>query len=359
MNALTPGFGALAVLVVVLFAGAGLAAWVALNRLRARLRDLDRRVAALNAGEAQAALRVDLARVSREVAAFAGRADAQADGLGAVLRQLNRSVVTRIDLLVEHLAHSNGPDARAQLARELEERDFFVETLSEGRIRPLHLPRLFPGIEAERVEIGAIDPDTKHPNQVDMLYVCAIARHRRARRVFEFGTYLGRTTYHLALGEHVERVYTLDLDPAGSYPMGLKIGRAVRAVHERDLQGYFYRETPVADRIVQLHGDSRTFDYAPYAGQMDLVFVDGGHTYEMVANDTKHALTVLKPGGIVIWHDFAPKGRDVAALAREFARERSLFWIEDTSLLVLIDGVDAVSYEAPTPVYSRTLIKPD
>jgi len=328
--------GMLLVVVVVLFSAAAVAAWMALNRLRARLGDLDSRIAA-----------------------FAGRADAQSDGLGAVMRQLNRSVVTRVDLLAEHLTSDKGPDARAQLARELEERDFFVDTLSEGRIRPLHLPQLFPGIEAERVEIGAIDPDTKHPNQVDMLYVCAIARHRRARRVFEFGTYLGRTTYHLALGEHVERVYTLDLDPAGAYPSGLKIGRAVRAVHERDLQGYFYRDTPVADRIVQLHGDSRTFDYRPYAGQMDLVFVDGGHTYEMVANDTKHALSVLKPGGVVIWHDFAPKGRDVATLAREFARERSLFWIEDTSLLVLIDGVDAVSYEAPTPVYSRTVIKPD
>jgi predicted O-methyltransferase YrrM len=351
------GPGILAALIVVLFAAGAAAAWSALNRLRARLRALDQRLAALHAGLAD--LRTDLARQSTEVTAVAARGNAQSDALGAVIRQLNRSVVTRIDLLADWMAKGAGADARTQLARELEERDFFVETLGEGRIRPLHLPQLFPGIETERVEIGTIDPDTKHPNQVDMLYVSAIARHRRARRVFEFGTYLGRTTYHLALGEHVERVYTLDLDPAGPYPQGLKIGRAIRAVHERDLQGYFYRGTAAAERIVQLHGDSRTFDYGPYAGQMDLVFVDGGHTYEMVANDTQHALSLVKPGGLIIWHDFAPKGRDVAALAREFARERPLFWIEDTSLLVYIDGVDAVAYDAPTPVYSRTLIKPE
>jgi predicted O-methyltransferase YrrM len=322
------GPGILAALIVVLFAVGGVAAWSALNRLRARLRALDQHLAALHAGLSE--LRTDVARQSTEVTAVAARANAQSDALGAVIRQLNRSVVTRIDLLADWMSKGGAADSRTQLARELEERDFFVETLGEGRIRPLHLPQLFPGIEAQRVEIGTIDPDTKHPNQVDMLYVCAIARHRRARRVFEFGTYLGRTTYHLALGEHVERVYTLDLDPAGPYPKGLKIGRAIKAVHERDLQGYFYRGTAAAERIVQLHGDSRTFDYTPYAGQMDLVFVDGGHTYEMVANDTQHALSLVKPGGIVIWHDFAPKGRDVAALAREFARERPLLWIVDT-----------------------------
>lgn len=343
MDASAVSLGMLAALVVVLFAAGALAAWAALNRLRARLTDLDRRLAAQHA----------------DVAAFAGRANAQADGLGAAMRQSQRSIVARIDLLAEWLSKGGGADAGTQLARELEERDFFVETLGEGRIRPLQLPQLFPGIDAVSVEIGAIDPDTRHPNQVDMLYVCAIARHRRARRVFEFGTYLGRTTYHLALGEHVERVYTLDLDPAGAYPKGLKIGRAIRAVHERALQGHFYQGSAVAGRIEQLHGDSRTFDYAPYAGQMDLVFVDGGHTYEMVANDTQHALSLVKPGGLIIWHDFAPKGRDVAALAREFARERPLFWIEDTSLLVYIDGVDAVAYDAPTPIYSRTLIKPE
>ena len=31
---------------------------------------------------------------------------------------------------------------------------------------------------------------------------------------------------------------------------------------------------------------------------------------------------------------------------------------EGTSLLVYVDGVDAVAYDAPTPVYSRAVIKP-
>ena len=365
-------------LVLVVVAGCAAVGVVFLRRTRATLARLVRTVDGLattvkgltdaqkSNGEHAAAgakalvdMREQVQRLERGVSTVMANAPAQADALGAVLRQTQRAVATRIDLLADWMARGASPDARTTLARELEERDFFVETLSEGRIRPLQLPQLFPGIERQAVEIGVIDPDTKHPNHVDMLYVCAIVRHLRAKRVFEFGTYLGRTTYHLALSDGVEQVFTLDLDPSGDYPKGLKIGRAVKAVHERGLQGHFFHGTPVAGRVVQLHGDSRTFDYAPFAASMDLVFVDGGHTYDLVVNDTKHALDVLKPGGVIVWHDFAPKGKDVTAFAREFSRERPLFWIEDTSLLVYADGVDALAYVPPVPVYSRTLIKPE
>ena len=63
-------------------------------------------------------------------------------------------------------------------------------------------------------------------------------------------------------------------------------------------------------------------------------------------------------GGVVVWHDFAPKGRDVVLFAREFSRTRPLFWVVDTSLLVYVDGVDSLAYDAPLPVYDRSLIKP-
>lgn len=320
---------------------AGAIGMVTALKLRRRLGAIDARLAAIHetmgAGQAAAA--------------------AQAENTGAVTRHLGQSVAARVDAFAEWIARGATREAGTVLAREMEERAFFAETLAEGRIRILQLGQVFPGIEAESVPVGAIDPDTKHPNQVDMLYVCAIAQQRRARRIFEFGTFLGRTTYHLALGKDAHEVFTLDLDPAADHT-ALRIGRAVTAVHERGLQGHFFKGTPAAAKVTQLHGDSRTFDYAPYARSMDLVFVDGGHSYDMVVNDTQHAMRLVTRGGVVIWHDFAPKGRDVAAFAREFARERPLFWIEHTSLLVYIDGVDAMTVKAAVPVWSRTVIKP-
>ncbi|HVC16042.1 MAG TPA: class I SAM-dependent methyltransferase, partial [Rhodanobacter sp.] len=41
-------------------------------------------------------------------------------------------------------------------------------------------------------------------------------------------------------------------------------------------------------------------------GFFDTVLVDGGHTSDVVANDTDKALPLLRSGGVMIWHDFCP-----------------------------------------------------
>lgn len=235
--------------------------------------------------------------------------------------------------------------------------EYFEKILSESNIRVLQLAQIFPRIENKSVKIGAIDPDTSHPNHVDMLYVCAIARHIGARRIFEFGTYLGRTTFHLALGKDVSEVYTLDLNPEVDHT-SLKLGQAVKSVHKLGLQGHFFHGHECSRHIVQLHGDSRFFDYSPYRNNIDFIFIDGGHTYEYVTNDTSKALEMLGPGGVIVWHDFAPKSPDVVTFAQEFSSTRPLFWIKGTSLLVYIDGIDALSYEAVVPKYARSILKP-
>jgi predicted O-methyltransferase YrrM len=58
-------------------------------------------------------------------------------------------------------------------------------------------------------------------------------------------------------------------------------------------------------RIQFLKQDSARFDPAPYAGQMDFVFVDGAHNTEYVRNDSEKGWSMLKPGGIMAWHDCA------------------------------------------------------
>ncbi len=242
--------------------------------------------------------------------------------------------------------------------KSAQEQEYFQSVLSASKIRPLQLAQVFPGIDQQKVEIGAIDPDTKHSNHVDMLYVVAIARHIKARQIFEFGTYLGRTTYHLAAGEDVECVYSLDLDPASDLKKIPKLGAAVTAVLERGLQGALYRGTQIEARVRQLHGDSRTYDYSPFKSRMDMIFIDAGHTYEMVLNDSQKALPMLRQGGVIVWHDFAPKSPGVVTFAKEMAQKHSLFWVLDTSLLLMVEGVDSMKYAATIAEYARVKLKP-
>jgi hypothetical protein len=53
-----------------------------------------------------------------------------------------------------------------------------------------------------------------------------------------------------------------------------------------------------------LLGDSATFDYQPYEGLMDLVYVDGSHSYSYVKNDTEAALRMLSQRGAIAWDDY-------------------------------------------------------
>jgi hypothetical protein len=67
---------------------------------------------------------------------------------------------------------------------------------------------------------------------------------------------------------------------------------------------------------------------------MDLVFVDGCHHYEAVMSDTTNALEILKPGGLLIWHDFANSGdyHDVTRAILDVLPAEEIFQIEDTQL---------------------------
>ncbi|MCU0534207.1 MAG: class I SAM-dependent methyltransferase [Hydrococcus sp. Prado102] len=209
---------------------------------------------------------------------------------------------------------------------------------SQSRIRELYLAELFPNINDIKIPIGVIHEESHQANQVDMLYVCAIAAATKATNIFEFGTYRGQTTCGLAaIGEDV-RVTTLNLPPEQDPRYAPYIGKLIQ-------------ESPYRDRIVQIFADSRAFDPSPYAKQMDFIFVDADHSYKGAENDTRKALEMLKPGGTIVWHDYAAKTPGVYEFIRDFSQTRPVFRIWNTCLVVYIDGVDVDRFE-PYPMPS-------
>ena len=205
----------------------------------------------------------------------------------------------------------------------------------ESQIRELYLAEIFEGIEEHQVPVGAAQEDTGHPNKIDMLYVVAIAQHMGCKRIFEIGTNLGRTAYYLAAISGNVRVFTLDL-PVSDGGVAPHIGS-------------YFRDSDLADQITQLVCDSRDLDTTPYSHSMDLVFVDGDHSYDLVKNDTVKALELLAPAGIILWHDYAPKAPGIVQFVKEFTGDRPVFRITNTSLLVYIDGVDPMSFDPKKP----------
>ena len=63
---------------------------------------------------------------------------------------------------------------------------------------------------------------------------------------------------------------------------------------------------------------------------MDLVFVDGAHSYDYVKNDTEKGLEMLRPGGVIAWHDCNPRHPDLVRYLRTLNRPLNL--VAGTSL---------------------------
>ncbi len=216
-------------------------------------------------------------------------------------------------------------------ADELSRQLAFQQSQARSRIRELYLAEIFGGIEEISIPVGAVNEETGHANAVDLLFVAAMARHHRSRELFEIGTYLGRTTYHLTYASEGAVVTTVNLPPEADPKYG-------------PYQQIYFRGRPRAEQIRQVWADSTMLDTTPYRGRMNFVFVDGDHSYEAVKADTRKAFEVLAPGGIIVWHDYAAKSPGVCRFMEEFTQERPLFRIRKTCLLVHIDGVDPLAF---------------
>lgn len=108
-----------------------------------------------------------------------------------------------------------------------------------------------------------------------------------------------------------------------------------RAVGESAYTHFLYSGTDVEGKVTQLFGDSKAFDETPYVDACDLVFVDGSHAYSYVVSDSRKALRMVRPGGVVLWHDYAGPGHagDVYRALNELSERLPLVHLTGTTLV--------------------------
>lgn len=158
----------------------------------------------------------------------------------------------------------------------------------------------YPGAEGLAIDLGTISYRRSNLDPMEQFSLAAIARLREPRMIFEFGTYDGATTLLLMRNVPSARILTLDLDRALASTATVS-GEADNA---HSGVGSRFAGDPEAQRIEQLFGDSRTFDFSQWFGKVDLVIVDAGHDYDCAVADTKTSFRLLRPGGIIVWDDY-------------------------------------------------------
>jgi predicted O-methyltransferase YrrM len=190
---------------------------------------------------------------------------------------------------------------------------------SEADVRPL------PAVEIAALTEETDARVTAHvfanvPASISLPEACALGlllRRLKAKRVFEFGTYKGVSTTQLALNlEPNGEVFTLDLPDEAEPRYELTIDKPLERQIAAERGKGSLIPADLRSAITFLRQDSAQFDPAPYAGTIDLVFVDGAHSAEYVRNDSEKGWLMLRKGGMLVWHDCVPSHRDVVRYVR-------------------------------------------
>jgi predicted O-methyltransferase YrrM len=211
-----------------------------------------------------------------------------------------------------------------------------ITTWRHGRLPRIHLTQIFPGIEQTEVTLLNLY-QRKIGLSVDaaeIMVLCSIEKFLGARKVLEIGTYDGNTALNLAANlADGGRVTTIDLPPDFDKKFLYDVPNSHWNVTDRQRIGIQFRQTPYEKSIRQVLGDSAGVDWQALNPPFDLIFIDGCHSREYVNKDTENALKHLRPGGVVVWHDYGDIN-DVSRVVDETARRITVNVVRGTRLAV-------------------------
>ena len=159
----------------------------------------------------------------------------------------------------------------------------------------------------------------------DSQILAYLYRNHQANRHLEFGTWEGFGavlcaencdaeiwTLNLPEGERTGEgvpIYGRTLIVGDELPEGAAISNEASVVQTDagDWIGWRYRAAGYGQRVRQILVDSTKWDSSPFAdGFFDSILIDGGHATDVVISDTRKSLRLLRPGGLLLWHDFCP-----------------------------------------------------
>lgn len=151
------------------------------------------------------------------------------------------------------------------------------------------------------MDFATIPPSPAHPLQ-NMHELRQLWEHVAAHphhRVLEIGSLYGGTLWHWSHLPDVRRLVSIDLPT--EWPTAAHDARSARSHwHE-----WF---SPLVE-FIDISADSQaatTIEIARGLGPFDFAFIDGDHSYEGVRADWHAYSPLVRPGGIVAFHDTWP-----------------------------------------------------
>lgn len=178
-----------------------------------------------------------------------------------------------------------------------------------------------------------------------------IIKYFNVKNIFEIGTYNGYSTSVFALNSQKKcQIISLDLpyDEIEIMDKDLNIREAsendqyLKQVY-KEKKEYFIDllDEDYNKKIKLLKSNSLNFNPIDFGliNSQDFIFIDGGHDYEVIKNDTIKALDMASVNSVIVWHDYGSDiHTDVKVYIDELAKDNDIYIIGATMLAVMFTG---------------------
>lgn len=209
--------------------------------------------------------------------------------------------------------------------REIKLREL-LELIDEKDITK-EIKTMFPPIE-----IGSI-------TLVDQIVILSIIDLIKPKKILEIGTYQGYTTRIMLRNSDAEKITSIDLPK--DYISDRVLNNKEKILTDGNYNDEYLKTIQKNSGEVYLRGlnkteksklklikeDSKTVDFAKKVGNINFAFIDGGHDYMTIENDTKKTLEQMNEG-VIVWHDYnSAIHSDVTTFLKNHSRSRTVFHV--------------------------------
>lgn len=170
-----------------------------------------------------------------------------------------------------------------------------IKELREYNIRFLDLGAFLSSIHTD-IKIEDMTFLAGGSGLLDYIFLKAVMIKLGLKTYLEIGTWMGESI--AAVSEVADKCYSISMPDDDK-----EIADYFKDIlNKSNFSRYFSRGR---ENIVHFCGDSKAFDFSSIKDKVDLVFIDGDHSYEGVRKDTENIFNFIdKESSIVVWHDF-------------------------------------------------------
>ncbi|HJW51468.1 MAG TPA: class I SAM-dependent methyltransferase [Burkholderiaceae bacterium] len=161
-----------------------------------------------------------------------------------------------------------------------------------------------PTVSKESINAAMIDwagLSKRYINPGELECVIGLLQEVKPKAMIEFGVNEGRTAFAV-LRSVPSITHYLGIDVPRGFTPPLRVQRNEVPVQP----GHLVENDPRFTLLLPTMG-SRYLTPGDLF-EVDAVFVDGDHSYDGVMHDTMLAWSVIRPGGVIIWHDYHDAG---------------------------------------------------